>query len=125
MIIRVIAILAAAFLVTGCGKKVEPSSTTTPTATQPAPSAQNIKYAETNQMQVYTPTAAPVVAAATNAAPDLSELNRYLIQWIIKNRRPPASFEDFAATAGVTIPPAPAGKKYVIAKNMHILLVDR
>jgi hypothetical protein len=64
-------------------------------------------------------------AGVTNAAPDLVELRRALARWLVRNRRPPANFEDFAATAGVVIPPPPAGKKYVITKRMEILLVDR
>jgi hypothetical protein len=36
----------------------------------------------------------------------------------------PAALAD-EKSAGVAIPPPPAGKKYVIAKNMHIQLVDR
>jgi hypothetical protein len=41
------------------------------------------------------------------------------------NHRVPANFDDFAATAGVVIPPPPAGKKYVIRKDMHIELVNQ
>jgi hypothetical protein len=116
-------VLAATTLAVGCGK-AKSSATESP-----ASSAQNIKQAETDHMPVYTPTAASVVAAApnvaSNAAPDLAELNRDLLRWILRNRRKPASFEDFSATAGVVIPPPPAGKRYVIAKDMHIQLVER
>jgi hypothetical protein len=37
----------------------------------------------------------------------------------------PANFDEFAATAGVPIPPPPAGKKYFLAKDMHIQLVNQ
>jgi hypothetical protein len=72
-------------------------------------------------------TAAPSAAAAEQPAvqPDLPELNRSLMRWMMGHRRAPKDFEDFASTAGVTIPPPPAGKKYVIRKDMHIALVDR
>jgi hypothetical protein len=55
----------------------------------------------------------------------LANINRTLIRWIIRNKRRPANFEDFAATSGTPIPPAPAGKKYVIAANMHVQLVNQ
>jgi hypothetical protein len=56
---------------------------------------------------------------------DLKALNRCLIRWLIANKRRPNNFEDFAATAGVPIPPPPAGKQYAIGKDMHIVLVNR
>lgn len=65
------------------------------------------------------------IAVQPNGEPDLSELDRYLRRWLVQNRRRPANFEEFAATAGITIPPPPAGKKYVITKRMHVQLVDR
>jgi hypothetical protein len=52
-------------------------------------------------------------------------MDRELRKWIVRNRRPPKNFEDFAATAGVSIPPAPDGKKYVIDKTMHVILAKR
>jgi hypothetical protein len=81
--------------------------------------------AATVQTSISQPSATAAPADQPGAQPDLGVLNRALIRWIVGNRRPPANFEDFAATAGVTIPPPPAGKKYIIAKNMHIQLVDR
>jgi hypothetical protein len=93
----------------GCGKKSEkPSSSATP----PLQTTQD-------------PSQPTATATNVAAAPDLGELNRDLLRWILSNRRKPASFEDFSATAGVAIPPPPAGKKYIIAKDMHIQLVDR
>ena len=63
--------------------------------------------------------------AAANAAPDLGQMQRALGMWLVRNRRVPANFDDFAATAGVPIPPPPPGKKYIITKRMQIQLVDR
>jgi len=40
------------------------------------------------------------------------------------NRRVPKNFQDFASTAGVTIPPPPPGKKYMLSNDMHIILAD-
>jgi hypothetical protein len=72
-----------------------------------------------------TPAANPALVARPNRQPDLAELNRSLLRWMMRNRRPPKNFEDFAATAGVTIPPPPPGKKYIIASDMHIKLVNK
>ena len=105
----------------GCGKKA-PAPTT---QSQPPVQSQNPPAVGAGQ------SAAPPVGQQTSALmqpdgqPDLPELNRTLLRWILANRRRPASFEDFSATAGVVIPPPPAGKKYTIRKDMHIVLVDR
>ena len=80
------------------------------------------------------PTNPPVAAQASqpgsslilpNGEVDMPELQRSVIRWILAHRRRPANFEEFAATAGVQIPPPPAGKKYFLAKDMHVRLVDR
>jgi len=113
--------VAMAVIVTGCSKK-------TPVAQAPPPT-------DTSQAQADTPAnpappAAPALSpdqpplVKDNGQPDLAALNRTLIHWVVANRRPPASFSDFAATAGVTIPPPPAGKKYIITKKMHIELAN-
>jgi len=94
--------LAGWVLASGCSKK-------TPTAAAPPPPAQP-----------------PAVAAAQpEIQPDLPGLNRNLLRWMMGHRHRPKDFEEFAASAGVAIPPPPAGKKYIIRKDMHIVLVDR
>jgi hypothetical protein len=116
-----LALVVGVLLFAGCGKAKKSAAET------PASSPESVKQAETDHLPVATPTpaAAPALATAPNGEPDLKELDRSLLRWLMRNRRKPASFEDFSATAGVAIPPPPAGKKYVIAKNMHIQLVDR
>ena len=94
--------VAGLVLASGCSKK-------TPAATAPPQSAP-------------PPTATGV---QPEAQPDLPELNRSLLRWMMGHRHRPKDFEEFAATAGVTIPPPPAGKKYIIRKDLHIALVDR
>ena len=42
----------------------------------------------------------------------------------MQNRRVPANFEEFAASANIQIPPPPAGKKYVINSHGLISLVN-
>ena len=72
-----------------------------------------------------SPAPSPAPAAITNSAgPDLRALNQALIGWRIQNRRVPASFAEFAASAGIQIPPPPAGKKYVINSHGLISLVN-
>ncbi len=119
MTVGLAAIVTASLCSTGCGKSKSPE-------------VQAVVEQNTNQTveatPVYQPSspAAPATVAAQPAAePDLKELNRSLLRWILGNRRRPQNFEDFAATAGVTIPPPPAGKKYILGKDMHIVLVDR
>lgn len=64
-------------------------------------------------------------AAKSYSEPDLAHLTRELRRWIVKTKQQPASFEDFAAKAQLTVPPAPAGKKFAISKEMRVVLVDR
>jgi hypothetical protein len=69
------------------------------------------------------PVSAPVVVAANpDGGADLKQLNHAYIGWIVQNRRRPKSFEEYVALSGVQVPPAPAGKKYVIDKNGYINL---
>ncbi|HMP83749.1 MAG TPA: hypothetical protein PKA41_13710 [Verrucomicrobiota bacterium] len=56
---------------------------------------------------------------------DMGELNRCLLRWVVANRRKPADFEEFAASAGTQIPAPPAGKKYVLTREMRIVLENR
>ena len=91
-----------------------------------------------------TPAAPPAAAADASAAPlpppgpqaapvtaidrspqDIHNMERALVGWVIRNHQRPKSFEEFVASSGIQVPPPPAGKKYVIAKNMHIVLVDQ
>ena len=114
-----LALLAAALVLAGCGKAKSPPAS-------PAAPAADVPVATPAPTVTATPPAkSQPVIAAPNGEPDLPALNRALMRWLMSNKRPPANFADFAATAGVTIPPPPAGKKYVIAKNMHIELVKQ
>jgi len=112
--------LLVALFSTGCRKAGSSASNNISGAESNAAAAQTHE-------PVYSPTpanAAPLVTP--NGEPDLAELNRSLLRWVMANRRKPASFEDFAATAKVTIPPPPAGKKYALnPSTMHIVLSDK
>ena len=109
---RVLLCLAIPLAVFGCKR-------------QPPPAA-------TSQSAAAESVAAPAPPASVQAAPPAPaptgepvNLDRELRKWIVRNRRPPKNFEDFAATAGVEIPPPPPGKKYVVDKTMHIVLANR
>ena len=116
-----LALVAGVLILAGCSKAKKAA------AEPPPPTAQQLKQAENDHMPVLSPTAPVAVAPLASPAgqPDLGEMNRALIRWLFGHRRPPANFEEFAATAGIPIPPPPAGQKYIIAKNMHIQLVSK
>jgi hypothetical protein len=105
--------LIVALGASGCGKKATQQVAPPPAAAASDAPAQSAPHQSS-----------PQPTALQNSEPDLANLNRALIRWLIHNKRRPASFEDFAATADTPIPPAPAGKKYIIAANMHVQLVN-
>jgi len=111
-------ILTALTAVEGCSQK---DASTAP-APAPVTSAPPIAASPAPPVEHVQPTAQP---AAANNQPDLPELNRTLIRWIVRNKRVPANFQEFAATAGVAIPPPPAGQQYVIGADKHIRLVNQ
>ena len=86
--------------------------------TNQTPADANAQQAAAVAAQVAPTPGAPTVS-------DQAELNRELRKWLLRNRRPPRDFEDFAATAGIQIAPPPDGKKYAIDKTMHVVLVKR
>jgi hypothetical protein len=112
--------LAVAILAAGCGKK-----STAPVSNNAPPPPTN----ETATAPV-SPPPAPIsqptatVPAAKPAPPSVQALNHVLMGWIIQHHRHPKSFEDFAASANVQIPPPPAGKKYTLNSRGFIILVD-
>jgi len=97
-------ILTAVLLASGCSRKSSETANS-PANTQAAAEA------------------APAVQAGGQA--DMAELDRVARVWMFRNHRRPTSWEDFAANAGVQIPPPPPGKKYVLSKDMRITLVDQ
>jgi hypothetical protein len=122
-------------LSTGCGKKNEQAAPTAPQtnveASAPATTAPANPANPANQTSQANQT--PQVAnqpkqpatAQPPGEPDLTVINRALRRWVLANRRPPRSFDDFAASAGVPIPPAPPGKKYYLGSDMHVQLVNQ
>jgi hypothetical protein len=113
------AIMVATSFSTGC-QKPKPPAVQTAVDQNTNPAIMN----PTPVIQQPSPANPATVTAKPAAGPDLRELDRGLIRWIVSNRHRPANFEEFAATANITIPPPPAGKKYVFDQTMHIQLVD-
>ena len=107
--------------VCGCSKKQPLEAETTPAVAQVAPSTQPSNGTATPPQGMWQPEA----IAQSDGQADLKALNRCLVRWLIANKRRPKDFEDFAATAGMPIPPPPEGKRYVIGKDMHVALVSR
>jgi len=68
---------------------------------------------------------APPPPAESYEGVDLAQLTRDLKRWIVATKERPASFEDYVAKAKVSVPPAPAGKKFALSKEMRVILVDR
>jgi hypothetical protein len=101
----------------GCGKKAETMAPAVAT-TNAAPAGAQAENAATVAAQIATTPGAPTVS-------EPAELNRELRKWILRNRRPPKDFQEFASTAGIQIAPPPDGKKYAINKTMHVILVNR
>lgn len=131
-------LLAAALFSTGC-HKAEDTTTAVPPPAQPpmaaAPDTNQVTQQET-QGSVANPLAQQASAPAQvdsagrpyarpNGEPDLHVLDGALLDWRFSHQRKPASFAEFAASAGIAIPPPPAGKKYSLAQTGHIILIDQ
>jgi len=114
-------LLALALAICGCSKKKSlevgksAADVQAPASTQPAPGVPG-------PLVLSQPAEAMV---QSDGQPDFHALNRCMVRWLIANKRRPKDFDDFAATAGMPIPPPPAGKKYAIGDNMHIVLVNQ
>ena len=120
MITRAIAIMAAAFLLTGCGKKQEPAQPAVQTNTSVPSSQLGIPTTPTPVVVVTSPS-----ITNTNKEPNLDGLSYAVHAWITGYHRVPKDFEEFAATANCQIPPPPPGKKYALGAKHHVILVDR
>jgi hypothetical protein len=109
-----------AMLAVGCRKQSQSAA-----PEMPLPAQQTNASPPVPANQATAVDSQPPPATATNAPPDLRPLNQALINWIFQNNRRPASFEEFAASAGIQIPPPPPGKKYDIDSRGIIILVNR
>jgi hypothetical protein len=106
-------ILTAAMFFSGCAKSKPPVAETPPPVADTNPPAAMPHAPE------YV--AAPVaIAASPNGGADLKQLNHAYIGWVIQTGRHAKTFEEFVAASGMSVPPPPAGKKYVIDRNGFI-----
>ena len=113
-----LASLLTSLLLTGCGRKSE-----APLPPQPDP------YAPVPEAVVVSSNTLPREALAlppgANLDAELAQMTRELRKWIVRHQRPPASFEEFAGSASFQVPAAPAGKKFVLSKQMRVVVVNR
>ena len=105
----------------GCGKKAAPV-VDVPSPEAPAQAAAVPGPATPPPPQPYSPV---TLTPPASTAPDLSQINHAYIGWIMQTHRHAHTVEEFVAASGVQIPPAPAGKKFVIDKNGYIALANQ
>jgi hypothetical protein len=119
--LRLGGVVAIAAILVGCGHKTAANSngpTVTPDDSNPAPAPPS--------QSVDAASVAPVtVAAAPDGGADLRDLNHAYVGWIIQTHQRAKSFEEYVAASGVSVPPPPAGKKYVIDGNGFIAIQNQ
>ena len=107
-----------ALLLTGCGRKTEVPLPPQPEAYAPVPEA---VVAVSNSV----PREALALPPGADLDAQLAQMTRELRKWIVRHQRPPANFEEFAASASFQVPAAPAGKKFALSKQMRVVVVNR
>jgi hypothetical protein len=106
--------IATALLASACAKKADTTQTETPAAASPAAAAAPDLSA----------TAAGAIDMA-NAEAQAAELTQAVRKYAAEKQRAPKSFEEIAAAGYLpSIPSAPAGKAYIIDKNLQVQLAD-
>lgn len=120
-IFGIVLFVSVCFLFTdGCSRKS--SDTVTVSSQANTKTNQVIETASPAPLAQPSLTAAPIVQP--DGQPNLVELNRVARLWMIRNHRRPTGWDDFAAHAGVQIPPPPPGKKYLLSTDMRVTLVN-
>ena len=118
LLIRCLALVAVGLMVSSCGKKTE--------------------ALDASPLETHARVPEPIAAVSdSNATPKLAlspvedldavlaQLTREVRKWIVRHQRPPQNFEECAASAPMQIPPAPAGKKFALGKQMRVIVVNR
>lgn len=118
-------VTALSCLLIGCGKKQAPQATAvSPAGSQDQSQNSNGQTAAAPDLSHAVPPQLAAPSGADLQARNIHQMERVLVGWIISTHHRPNSFEEFVAATRIQVPPPPPGKKYVIAKNMHIILVD-
>lgn len=117
----VLLVCATAMLALGCKRNKQDSEIPAP----PPPATQTDASPAAPATQPTAVSPQPASSSVTNALPDLRPLNQALIGWILSNKRHPASFEEFAGSTDIQIPPLPPGKKYILNGRGLISIVNR
>ena len=116
--------LLAAVPLCGCHKKnaapAAPPEPAAAPATAPNPAGPDVPAHGPPVAQALPPTSQSIAANATAEAV-AEKLTAELRRYVAYTRTIPKSFEDFAARDPIKFPPAPAGKKYVIANGAVVL----
>jgi hypothetical protein len=129
-------LLAVALFSAGCHKADDTAAAPPPAPAAATPSTnqdgQAAAPAAVVNNQAHVPMGGPVApdvdappTVKPGGEPDLHALDQAMLGWLVANRRRPSSFQEFAATAGVAIPPPPPGKMYAISSTMHVILIDQ
>ena len=116
--VRCLTLALVALGISSCSRKAAVVDNSTQEAH--APIAQPIPVISDSNS---TPMLAPTTAADLDVV--LAQLTREVRKWIVRHQRPPQDFEEFAASAPSPIPPAPAGKKFALGKQMRVIVVKR
>jgi hypothetical protein len=131
MVYCVSLLLLAVFCSIGCHKAGD-TTAVPPAPVAAAPDTNQADQTAAVDTQSHAPVPTPLVAdpnapplVKPNGDPDLRALDHAMLRWVMANQRAPASFAEFAATAGVAIPPPPPGKKYAFSQTMHVILVNQ
>ena len=118
MLILCLTLVAVALGSSSCGRKGDALEVPTPEGHAPIPEPiPNVTDSNSAPRLALPP--------AENLDATLAQLTREVRKWIVRHQRPPKSFEEFAASAAVQIPPAPPGKKFALGKQMRVIVVNR
>jgi hypothetical protein len=63
-----------------------------------------------------------VIPANADMEATLQQLSLELRKYVMRTRSVPKTFDEFAASARIQVPPPPVGKKYAIEKQAVVLV---
>jgi len=111
---------AGSLILSGCSKAPKPM------AADPAVPAVAAGQPPAAVVPVPVHEPVPVPVGGNQPSPQtIHEMEKVLVGYMISQHHRPQSFEEFVAATKIQVPPPPPGKKYVIAQNMHIILVSK